>query len=100
MGAVAEDQAQEHHQAQDGPRGEDLGPVGPSETDLQLCFMTLTPLYYRLRERRMEATRWSEWETHCGAMQNKLQTTEAWPRFTKSSAALGDYNWDYCGSGV
>lgn len=66
MGAIAEDQAQEHHPAQDGPRGEDLGPVGPSETDLQLCFMTLTPLYYRLRERRMEATRWSEWETHCG----------------------------------
>lgn len=28
MGTVAEDQAQKHHQAQDGPRGEDLGPVG------------------------------------------------------------------------
>ena len=36
------------------------------ETDLQLCFLTLTPLYYRLRERRMEAIRWSKWETHCG----------------------------------
>lgn len=29
---------------------------------------------------------------------NAEQTIEAWPRFTKSSAALGDYNWDYCGS--
>lgn len=59
MGAVTEDQAQEHHQAQDGTRGEDLGHVSLSETDLQLCFTTLTPLYYRLRERQMEAIHWS-----------------------------------------
>lgn len=66
MGAVTEDQAQEHHQAQDGTRGEDLGHVSLSETDLQLCFTTLTPLYYRLRERQMEAIHWSWWETCCG----------------------------------
>lgn len=59
MGAVAKDQAQEHHQAQDGPRGEDLVAPWASDTDLQLCSMTLTPLYYKLRERQKAAIRWS-----------------------------------------
>lgn len=58
MGAFAEDQAQEHHQTQDGPRGEDLGHMGLSETDLQLCFTTLTPLYHRLKN--------DEWKQSAG----------------------------------
>lgn len=101
LGAVAEDKTQKHLETQDGPRGEDLGPAEgrrASNTDLQLCFMTLTPLYYRLKERRTEATRRGWWETHCGwgeGVENKLQTTEASSRFTKSSTARGDYNWDY-----
>lgn len=101
LGAVAEDKTQKHLETQDGPRGEDLGPAEgrrASNTDLQLCFMTLTPLYYRLKERWTEATRRGWWETHCGwgeGVENKLQTTEASSRFTKSSTARGDYNWDY-----
>lgn len=52
--------------------------------------MTLTPLYYRLRER----DEWTLSELN-GRLIVGEQTTEAWPRFTKSvAAALGDYNWD------
>lgn len=62
--------------------------------------MTLTPLYYRLREKTNGSYTLELMGDSLWGMLNKLQTTEAWPRFTKSSAALGDYNWDYCGSGV
>lgn len=92
MGAIAEDQAQEHHATQDRPRGEDLGVAVLCKTDLQLCFKTLTPLYYRLR--KMSGSYPPELMGD-----SKLQMSEAWPRFTKSAAAPGDYYWDYCGSG-
>lgn len=82
MGTLVEDQAPEHHETQDGPRGEDIGHEGLSETDLQLCFMTLTPLYYRLKRQPngsylLERMRDSLW-----VMQNKLEMTEARLRFT------------------
>lgn len=70
MGAVAEDQTQEHHQAQDGARGEDLGPPGAGQTDLQLCFITLTPLYYRLRDR-------DEWKLMGDSLQGDAEQTTA-----------------------
>lgn len=73
---------------------------GPAKTDLQLCFMTLTPLYYRLRERRMEASRWSKWETHCVECRTNYRRLKRGRGLQRALLLWEIKIWDYCGCGV
>lgn len=76
MGAVAEDQAKEHHQAQDGPRGEDLGPVG--------LFQDWPPtVLHDTNSTLLQTERKDEWKLSAGANGRLIvgdaeQTTDDW----------------------